>query len=291
MASFIEMLEDRWDKGGRVCVGLDPDPKKVPEHLRRRDGYADVLKFNSEIVKATKDRTLAYKPNTAFYTGTHDTDARAALRNTVAMIRTTAPDVPVILDYKRADIDKTNTGYVEEAFTTFRADAATVNPYLGMEAMQPFLEMREKGIVVLCRTSNKGAREFQDLDVLLPVREARAWVTRYRMKFYEYVAHRVAREWNVNGNCLLVVGATAPEQLASVRRIVGDMWLLLPGIGTQGGDLEMTLRNGGNSRKRGIIINSSSDIIHASSDKDFAEVAGLETQRLAFQIDRILGSL
>ncbi len=183
-------------------------------------------------------------------------------------IHTVAPDVPVILDAKDMDIGNTNTGYVRMAFEYCQADAITINPYLGMEAAQPFLDQKDKGIIVLCRTSNKGSGEFQDL------------LIKSDMPLYQYVASRVAKYWNKNGNCALVVGATYPNELAQVRRIVGDMPILIPGIGVQGGDVEATVKAGRDSRGQGMIINASRSIIFASNGPDFAEAARRETLKL-----------
>lgn len=270
MAKFFETLDKRWAAGARVCIGLDPDLEKIPACAHGNFGY-----FLKEIILATHPMALAYKPNIAFFSGKQAKIRRAWLKDAIRLIRQVAPDVPVILDSKRGDIGNTNVGYVAEAFESFKVDAVTVHNYLGMEAMKPFLDQKDKGIIVLCRTSNPGAGEFQDLLVMPPIESAARWNIRYQsMRFYEYVAYRVSREWNYNGNCALVVGATAPEQLKEVRDIVGDdMPILIPGYGKQGGDLKASVENGVNSRKSGIIINESSRVIFASNGLDFAEAA------------------
>jgi orotidine-5'-phosphate decarboxylase len=288
---FFKMLEKRWAAGARVCVGLDSDPAKLPIGYRLTGGYGMVAAFNTDIIIATKKIALAYKPNIAFYSGKYHGEAQAALHETITSIRQSAPGVPIILDAKRADIGNTNVGYVAEAFEAFDADAITVSPYFGMEAMKPFLEQKDKGIIVLCRTSNKGAGEFQDLFVRPPEQEATQWNIWPGLSLHEYVAHRVAHYWNYNGNCALVVGATAPEQLGQIRKIVGDMWILIPGIGTQGGDVEALVCNGLNSRGSGIIINSSSGIIFASGGPDFAHAAYNEADKLTDKINGSLGQL
>jgi orotidine-5'-phosphate decarboxylase len=282
MNRFVEMLEQRWAAGARVCVGLDSDPDKLPEPFV---GDTDeVIEFNEEIIEHTKDIALAYKPNYAFYAG--GSIDPYALEETITKGKRIAPEVPFILDAKRADIGNTNNGYVGEAFTFYEADAVTVNPYFGAEAMKPFLEQRDKGIIVLCRTSNPGGGEFQDVVLVAADPPNRS------MPLYQYVAQRVARYWNYNGNCLLVVGATYPEELREVRKIVGDdMWLLLPGIGKQGADVEQAVRSGVNSRRSGIIINSSSGIIFASNGPDFAEAARRETLKLTEQINTALATI
>jgi orotidine-5'-phosphate decarboxylase len=196
------------------------------------------------------------------------------LKETIAYIHAEAPGVPVIWDAKRADIGKTNAGYVR-AFERLGADAITVNPYFGAEAMKPFLEMKEKGIIVLCRTSNSGAEKVQNLRVhLLPEECQELFYSLHTnsfsaeipndpilLPFYKVMAHQVVNDWNYNGNCCVVVGATCPGELREVRKIVGDMPILIPGIGTQGGDLEQTVKAGMDSRGKGMIINSSSGII------------------------------
>ncbi len=176
-------------------------------------------------------------------------------------------EMPIILDAKRGDIDSTNKGYIKYAFDYLGVDAITVHPYLGQQALKPFLERIDKGIFVLCRTSNRGAGEFQDLPV-------------GKKTLYQVVAQKVVKEWNKKGNCMLVVGATYPEELVKVRKIVGEMTILVPGIGSQGGDVEKTVKAGLNSKKRGLIINSSRAIIFASCDKDFAEKAREKTKKL-----------
>lgn len=275
--NFMELLRAQWDSGNFVCVGLDTDFEKIPTCLIQGGDtpgsgvYNTIVLFNRVIVEATKDLVCAYKPNTAFYES-FGHEGLKALNRTIAYIHEVAPDVPVILDAKRADIGNTNAGYVDAAFKYLGADAITVHPYLGAEALQPFLDCEDKGIIVLCRTSNKGAGEFQDQYISV--------VPGCNMPLYQYVARQVATEWNKNGNCLLVVGATYPEELAQVRKIVGDMPILIPGIGAQGGDVEKTVLAGRDSRGQGMIINSSRGIIYASSGPDFAEAARAETLKL-----------
>jgi len=265
-------------------VGLDSEKSKLPKLYSDYETTAAISLFNQSIVSATKDLVCAYKPNTAFYES-HGPAGWRALLETIEYINKVAPSVPVILDAKRADIHNTNEGYVQMAFDCYlKADAITINPYLGREeANQRFLDQKDKGIIVLCRTSNKGAKEFQDLEV-----RPAAWTQSLQRKFgnamamplYQYVAHQVATEWNVHGNCMVVVGATYPEELAKVRYIVDDLPILIPGIGAQGGDLEKTVFAGQDSRGQGIIVNSSRGIIFASNRLDFADAARRETERL-----------
>ena len=307
--NFRQMLEAQWSRGNFVCVGLDSkfgkipecvvrgvmdDPRRGPESLRGdRLATECIVAFNHAIVEATRDIVCAYKPNPAFYEA-HGDEGIGALQRTIADIHAIARDVPVILDAKRADIGNTNAGYVDAAFGFLRADAITVHPYLGAEALQPFLARAEKGVIVLCRTSNPGAGEFQDQHVYLTEEECQALFyneftgecTRdipndpITMPLYQYVALRVANHWNKNGNCALVVGATYPDELREVREIVGDMPILIPGIGAQGGDVEKTVSAGKDSRGQGIIVNSSRGIIFASKGADFAEATRRETENL-----------
>lgn len=270
--NFREMLEARWTQNHFVCVGLDTDYPKIPEAAHKGSVVETMFRFNCAIVDATYDLVCAYKPNIAFYEA-QGLEGLSALSRTTAYIREAAPEVPIILDAKRADIGNTNKGYIQAVFQTFKADAVTVNPYLGGEALQPFLDQVDKGIIVLCRTSNPGAGEFQDLKV-------------DGVPLYLIVARRVANEWNKNGNCGVVVGATYPEELREVRREVGDMPILLPGIGDQGADVEATVTAGKDSRKRGIIVNSARAIIFASKGPDFAEAARQETTKLRDMINQ-----
>lgn len=297
MTTFMKKLQRRWDEGKFVCVGLDTDPQKLPKGQYfihwKDENIEDVggcLAFNSKIIDATRDLVLAYKPNIAFYTGP---EAEEVLYYTIRYIRKVAPDVPVILDSKRGDIGNTNVGYVQEAFDYFDADAVTVSPYFGQEAMQSFLDQKDKGIIVLCRTSNKGAGEFQDHPVSLRMGEYEEYVSLVKREpsdtsipLYQYVAFRVSRYWNTNGNCAVVVGATCPQELAEVREIVGDMPILIPGIGAQGGDLEATVKAGKDSRNQGMIINSARGIIFASDGPDFPEAARRETQEMHSSINQ-----
>lgn len=268
---FREMLEAKWAEGKFVCVGLDSKLENIPKSIKGKDPSVTIREFNRRIVEKTSDIVCAYKPNSAFYEE-YGTFGWEALVDTVIDIQKLAPDVPIILDAKRADIGNTNSGYVSSAFEALQVDAITVHPYLGRKALEPFLEHEEKGIFVLCRTSNPGADEFQDLTV--PSRDGSM------LKLYEVVAENVARIWNGGGNCGVVAGATYPDELAKIRSIVGEMPILIPGIGAQGGDLKATVNAGKDNRGKGMIINSSRGIIFASSGTDFAEAARRETQKL-----------
>ena len=233
--------------------------------------------FNKEIIDSTHDLVCAFKPNIAFYEDYPE--AERALEKTVDYIHSKYPQIPVIGDIKRADIGNTNRGYVQMAFYRYQFDAVTVNPYFGKEALAPFLARKDKGIIVLVMTSNPGAGEFQDLFV-----NDRIELSSTRL--YEYIAKKVSKEWNENGNVGIVVGATYPTELAHVRKIVGDIPILIPGIGAQGGEVEATVTAGKDSRGWGMIINSSRGIIFASKGDDFAEVARKATESLREEINK-----
>ncbi|MFA5776254.1 MAG: orotidine-5'-phosphate decarboxylase [Patescibacteria group bacterium] len=283
--NFRELLEERWAEGKFVCVGLDSEFTKIPEAAHRPgvgvgvDPANTIVAFNRAIVEVTHDLVCAYKPNVAFYEA-YGPEGMMALQQTIADIHAIAPDVPVILDAKRGDIDNTNLGYVAAAFDYLEADGITVHPYLGAESLQKFLACTEKGIFVLCLTSNSGAGEFQRL------------ILKNDEPLYRFVARRVASEWNKNNNCGLVVGAMYPDELSEVRGLVGDMPILMPGVGFQQKDVplekqvEQVVSAGKDSRGRGMVVNSSRGIIFALKGADFAEAARRETQRLHDLINR-----
>ena len=270
---FISSLRNRWKRDSLVCVGLDPEPSKFPVHLHN-DPDA-VFTFCRAIVDATADLVCCFKPQIAHFAAL---GAEDALQRLIAHIHAAHPGVPVILDAKRGDIGSTAQNYAIEAFDRYGADAVTANPYLGRDSVQPFLDRTDKGVVILCRTSNPGAHDFQDLDVL----ESDGT----RRPLYQRVAETIARDWNDNGNCALVVGATWPEQLRDVRAIVGDMPLLIPGVGAQGGDVEAVVRNGRTADGTGLVISSSRAILYASHGADFADAARKATLELRDAINR-----
>lgn len=247
-----------------VCVGLDSDINKIPAHIH--NGKDPQSTFNKAIIEATHDLVCAYKPNTAFYEQ-RGKGGIEALKMTCDYLREKYPEIVIIIDAKRADIENTNKRYVKFIFDYLGADAVTLHPYLGKEALSPFLERKDKGCIILCRTSNPGAGEFQDLKI-------------GKQPLYKIVARKVTKEWNKNNNCMLVVGATYPKELKEVRKIAEDMTFLVPGIGAQGGDIEKTVKAGLNSKNAGMIINSSRGIIFASSGIDFVQKAREETQKL-----------
>ena len=253
---FMQSLQQAWKSNNSlVCVGLDPDPAKFPAHLR--DQPDAVFNFCSAIVDATADLACAFKPQIAHFAALRAEDA---LERLIAHIHDKHPGVPVILDAKRGDIGSTAQHYVTEAFDRFGADAVTLNPYMGLDSIQPFLDRTDKGVILLCRTSNPGGADFQALDC-------------GGLPLYLRVAETIARDWNANGNCALVTGATWPEEIRQVRALVGDMPLLVPGIGAQGGDVEAVMRAGCTSAGTGLMINSSRGIIYAGHGGDFAAAA------------------
>jgi len=254
--TFIDTLQQAWQRNDSlVCVGLDPEPAKFPAHLR--DDPGAIFDFCRAIVDATADLVCCFKPQFAHFAAHRAEDA---LERLIAHVHRAHPGVPVILDAKRGDIGSTAAFYAAEAFDRYGADAVTVNPYLGRDALEPFLARADKGVVILCRTSNPGARDLQDLDV-------------GGRKLYQHVARTAAAEWNANGNALLVVGATYPEELADVRALVGEMPLLVPGVGAQGGDVAAVIGNGCTADRRGLIVSSSRAILYAGGDENFADAA------------------
>lgn len=282
-SEFIHKLNSLWQQKRFVCVGLDSDWDKIPASLKKnfdKTNIADVMfAFNQSIIDATAQLVCAYKPNVAFYEARGERGLTALLK-TVQYIKTNYPDIPVILDAKRADIGSTNNGYARFAFDYLGVDAITVHPYLGKEALQPFLDRTDKGIIVLVRTSNPGAGEFQDLLVSTTSNSN----YENREPLYLKVARSVTESWNANGNCLVVVGATYPQELARVRAVIGEMPILIPGVGAQGGDIQATVEAGKAQNSWGMIINSSRGIIFASEGNDYAQSARLAVEKLNSEI-------
>lgn len=268
--TFLEELEQTIaHHNSLVCIGLDTDVTKIPTALQMESD--SVYLFNKAIVDATSELVCAYKINIAFYSayGEHGLDT---LLQTVSYIKDTYEHIPVILDAKRADIGNTSQYYANEAFDVIEADAVTVNPYMGFDSVQPFLKRKDKGVIFLCRTSNPGAADFQEMDVA-------------GKPLYMHVAQKVEAWHKEFGNCLMVVGATAPDQLQKIREAAPDMFFLVPGIGAQGGDTQATLQAGLRADKSGLIINSSRAIIYASNGEDFAQKAKEAAVELRNQIN------
>jgi orotidine-5'-phosphate decarboxylase len=253
MVDFLDRVAAAETKNNSLlCVGLDPDPARFPDHLAKEPDA--IFRFCRDIVDATHDLALAFKPQIAYFAGQR---AEEQLRRLIDHIHNNT-DIPVILDAKRADITSTSRLYAVEAFDVYDADALTVNPYFGLDSLQPFLDYKDKGIIILCRTSNPGGAEIQNI------------MTQDGIPIYEVVAQKAADDWNMNGNVLLVAGATHPSELRRIREIVGQMTLLIPGIGAQGGEVSAMVEG---ARGGGVIINSSRAINYAGSDEDFADAA------------------
>lgn len=257
-------------KRSLLCVGLDSEYEKLPEILKK-EKYPQFT-FNKEIIDATHEYVSAYKPNIAFYEARGER-GMSELKMTMDYLHDRYSDIFTICDAKRADIGNTNKGYVTHIFDYLGFDAITLHPYLGSEALKPFLDRADKASIILCRTSNKGAGELQDLLV-----EGKP--------LYMHVARMVSEKWNTNKNCMLVVGATYPEEMKQIRSVVGDMTFLVPGIGAQGGDVRKTVEAGLNSDKKGMMINSARSIIFASGEEDFAQKAGNEARLLRDEINK-----
>jgi len=261
---FKEKIEAAWTSSrSMVCVGLDPQLDRLPESIRSQP--KPFLAFNQAIIDATLPYACAYKPQFAYYAAENRLDE---LRETMVYLRDKALDRVLILDAKRGDIGSTADQYAREAFEVYGADAVTVNPYMGGDTLVPFSKDADRGVIVLCKTSNPGSSELQDL------------VLDSGDPLYLEVARKAARNWNANHNLALVVGATYPDQLARIRQEVGTMPLLVPGIGAQGGDLDATLKAGLRPDGWGLMINSSRGIIYASSGEDYAEAAGHAARKL-----------
>jgi len=244
--TFIEKLSAAWTANNSLlCVGLDPDVSRFPTELA---GKPDAIyAFCKTVVDATADLACSFKPQIAYFAALRAEDQ---LEEICRYIKTAYPHIPVILDAKRGDIGATAEQYAREAFERYDADAVTVNPYMGFDSVAPYLEWKDRGAIVLCRTSNAGGSDLQFLDV-------------GGKPLYQHVAQLVADKWNTNGQCALVVGATFPKELAQVREVIGDMPLLVPGIGAQGGDVAATVQAGKTAAGTGMMINSSRAILYA----------------------------
>lgn len=255
---FLQKLNNAIKKNNSLlCIGLDSDLEKIPSFLLKKQD--PIFEFNKEIINQTYNLVCAYKPNIAYYES-RGAKGIVSLKKTIEYVNKNYPDIPLICDAKRADIGFTSEQYAKALFDYFNFDALTINPYLGFDSMEPFLNYKNKGIIILCRTSNPGASDFQDLMI-------------ENEPLYIKIAKKV-NQWNKKyKNCLMVVGATWTAQLREVRKIAPEMFFLIPGIGAQGGDLEKTLKNGLTRGKSGLIISLSRTIIYASPEKDFAQKA------------------
>lgn len=268
--NFIDALRQRWQQNTQVCVGLDPFLEQFPSSVLA--SAQPILEFNKAIVDATAAHACCFKPQYAHHAAEAAEDE---LKLTIAYIKQHYPDIPVILDSKRGDIGSTANMYAREAFEHYQADAVTVNPYMGSDTVLPFAEHKDRGVIVLCRTSNPSASEFQNQLI-------------NGEPLYIHVARKAQNEWNRHGNICLVVGATAPEEMQKIRAVAPDLPFLVPGIGAQGGDLDSVVRYGLMADKQGLMINSSRGILYASQGTDFAEKAGLEALTLRNAINSLI---
>ena len=267
--TFPEKLRSRWRSADSLlCVGLDPDPTRFPAHLRDRDDA--IFAFCSAIADATAPFACAFKPQVAYFASARAEDQ---LESLLARLRRDHPQIPVVLDAKRGDIGATAEHYAREAFERYAADAVTLSPFMGRDSIEPFLAYAGHGAFLLCRTSNPGGDDLQMLDL-------------GGERLYERVARLAAEKWNRDGRLGLVVGATYPAELARVRATVGDMPLLVPGIGAQGGDVQATVQAGQGADGAGMLINSSRAILYAGTGENFAQAAADAARRTRDEINR-----
>jgi orotidine-5'-phosphate decarboxylase len=254
--NFLQRLADAQSRrGSLLCVGLDPEPDKFPEPWRGDAGR--IFDFCARIVDATKDQACAFKPQIAYFAAQRAEDQ---LERLMAHCRRVAPDVPLILDAKRGDIGATAEQYAREAFVRYQADAVTLSPYMGFDSIEPYLRHDGRGLFLLCRTSNPGGADLQSLTLASGAR------------LYEEVARLAAGAWNKSGRLGLVVGATAPQEIARVRELAPTLPLLIPGVGAQGGDAHAAGAAGGRPDAP-IVVNSSRAILYAGASADFAQAA------------------
>ena len=279
--SFTRTLRQRWQAAdSMLCVGLDPDPARIPTHLGT--GPEAIDRFCRDIIAATADTVCAFKPQIAYFAAQGAEDVLAGL---ITHIHAEHPGIPVILDAKRGDIGSTARQYGVEAFDRFKADALTLSPFMGFDSIEPYFEWAGRGLILLCRTSNPGGNDLQALSVLpagdatgtpsgapSPRQSASDTASSTQPeKLYEHLARLAAGPWNVNGELGLVVGATFPDELARVRTLAPRLPLLVPGVGAQGGDVNATVRAGLDADGYGLVINSSRAILYAGQSTDFAD--------------------
>ncbi len=275
MAFLDKLLTASRRQQSLLCLGLDPEPSRLPIDLRRQPLSQAIVTFCQRIIEASVGSVCAIKPNSAFF-------ERLGIEGTSILqevLKAVPVDLPIILDAKRGDLGNSARGYAATAFDILGCDAVTVNPYMGYDSVEPFLEYQDRGVILLCRTSNPSARDFQDLEV-----KDGQGVTR---PLYEFVAQRV-QAWNTYGNCGLVVGATYPEELRSIRVICPDLPILIPGVGAQGGDLESAVVAGTDTHRERAIISVSRGILFASEGEDYAQAAGQAAVKLKKQINQAL---
>ncbi|MBU2864911.1 orotidine-5'-phosphate decarboxylase [Reinekea forsetii] len=267
--NFNDAIRHHWQSGTQVCVGLDPFLDRFPPAFSTQTNA--IFEFNKAIIDATAKYVCCFKPQFAHYAAEA---AESQLKQTIAYIKSNYPTIPVILDSKRGDIGSTASMYAREAFEHYLADAVTVNPYMGSDTVLPFAQFQDKGVIVLCRTSNPSAAEFQNQTI-------------EGEPLYIHVARKAQQLWNEHGNISLVVGATAAEEMAKIRSVAPDLPFLVPGIGAQGGDLMATVENGQTALGSGLMINSSRQVLYASQGEDFAQAAAIETKKLRDAINAV----
>lgn len=268
--TFLTKLEASIEKNNSLlCIGLDPDIDKLPKHLLNDPD--PLFSFNKAIIDSTHDLVCVYKPQSAHYEKLGPKGMQS-LENTIQYLQQNYPHIPVVFDAKRGDIGSTAEEYAKAAFDYYKFDAITVNPFMGRDALEPFLIRAEKGVIILCRTSNPSSSDFQDLLV-------------NGKPLYVQIASKIIEWHNTYHNCLMVIGATYPNELKVIRSMTPDIFFLVPGIGAQGGDLEKTLEYGLMKNKSGLIIHSSRAILYASAGDDFADAAKEEATKLRDNIN------
>lgn len=269
-----QLIQVQTKQHSLVCVGLDPDLKKLPAICLKE--AKPFFSFNKAIIDATADLVCAFKPQIAYYAAEAAEDQ---LEESIHYIKEHYPQVPIILDAKRGDIGATAKQYAREAFERYQADALTVNPYMGFDTIEPYLEYSDKGVIILCHTSNPGAALLQE-----------KVVSGEGYLLFEYVAAEAKKLYDQGAQISLVVGATVPNEIKMVRDIVGDMPLLVPGLGAQGGDLDATLSNGLGKEQAALILNSSRAIIFAGHDENFAQASRQECTLMRNQINDFINA-
>ncbi len=269
-----ELIEQIFTKKSFLCVGLDTDPKKIPDHII--DRYDPVLEFNKEIIDATAPYCVAYKPNLAFYESL-GVPGLKSFRKTILYLKENYPQHFIIADAKRGDIGNTSAMYAKTFFSEFDLDSVTVAPYMGEDSVKPFLEYEGKWVILLALTSNTGSHDFQLME------------DKNGERLFERVL-RKSQEWGTPENMMYVVGATQGAMFKDIRKIVPNHFLLVPGVGAQGGSLQEVCKYGMN-KDCGLLVNSSRGIIYAGKDEDFAELAGNKArelqQEMAIELEKI----
>ena len=265
-----QLIKQIQQKKSFLCVGLDTDINKIPQHLL--DAEDPVFEFNKQIIDKTAEFAVAYKPNTAFYE-VYGAKGWQSLERTVEYIKANHPEIFIIADAKRGDIGNTSANYAKAFFNTLKADALTVAPYMGKDSVEPFLGFEDKWVILLALTSNKGSQDFQYLN------------TGDRLLYQQVL--QTATTWASSEKMMFVVGATHPEELGEIRKMLPDYFFLVPGVGAQGGDLQ-TVAKYGLSQDCGLLVNSSRGIIYASNGEDFADRAAEEAQKLQRQMAAVL---